>query len=114
MRWQALILSTECNLTYTASKRRPWPAEASSNSHYREVFVQYYATLEISCRPLYLQNSYRALSKASSVYIKRYEIGQRPGLGGRFFGDPIAPNMILSRLNRVYFIRRTIGRHGGG
>ena len=52
-----------------------------SNSHYREVFVQYlralieayrvaYAALKTSCQLLYIQNSYMASSKASSVYIK--------------------------------------------
>jgi len=46
------------------------------------------------------------------VNIQRLEIGQLPWLRGWFFSYPVWLNIILSRLNKVYIIGSTIGRHG--
>jgi len=48
------------------------------------------------------------------VNMERFKFGQRPGLRTGFFRTLIRPNVILSRLNKVYINFRTIGRHGGG
>ena len=46
--------------------------------------------------------------------MERFKFGQRPGLRTGFFRTLIRPNVILSRLNKVYINFRTIGRHSGG
>ena len=47
------------------------------------------------------------------VNIERFKFGQRPGLRTGFFRTLIRPNVILSRLNKVYVSFRTIRRHSG-
>ena len=47
------------------------------------------------------------------INIERFKFGQRLGLRAGFFRNPIRPNVILNRLNKVYINFRTIRRHSG-
>ena len=48
------------------------------------------------------------------VDMERFEFGQRPGLRRRIFSFPIRPNVILSRLNKVYINSSPIRRYYSG
>ena len=45
------------------------------------------------------------------VNMQRLEIGQLLWLRGWFFSNPVQWNVISSRLNKIYIIGSTIGRH---
>jgi hypothetical protein len=47
------------------------------------------------------------------IDVEGFKFGQRPGLGTWFFSFPIRPNIILSRLNKIYIDSSTIRRHCG-
>ena len=49
--------------------------------------------------------------KLAEFDVHSQESGQRPGLKVGFFCTLIWPNVILSRLNKVYIDSGTIGRH---
>jgi hypothetical protein len=48
------------------------------------------------------------------VNKERFEIGQRPGLRGRYFRGLIWRDIILSLLNKIYVNSSAIRRHSGG
>jgi hypothetical protein len=48
------------------------------------------------------------------VNEERFEIGQRPGLRGRYFRGLIWRDIILSLLNKICVNSSAIGRHNGG
>ena len=52
--------------------------------------------------------------KLAEFDVRTQESGQRPGLKARLFCSSIRPNVILSRLNKVYIDSGTIGRHSNG
>ena len=52
--------------------------------------------------------------KLAEFDVRTQESGQRPGLKAEFFCTLIRPNVILSRLNKVYIDSGTIGRHRSG
>ena len=48
------------------------------------------------------------------IDVEGFEFGQWLGLGTWFFGFPIQPNIILSRLNKICINSSAIRRHCGG